>query len=1024
MTVAEWAFGHRRSLLFLLALLVAGGAVSAFILPVALFPHVQFPLAAIDIDAGDRPAERMAIEVTGPVEEEVRAISGVRGLRSTTSRGSAEIVVSFAWGEDMDAAFSHLEGALARLASRLPAGTVSNVRRKEPTMFPAMAYSLTSDRRSLTELRRLAYYDIRPALAATGGVARISIQGGTVEEIEVVVDPAKLAAFGLTMAELSSGLAAANVQEAVGRIEDRGKLFLVMNDSTLNDLDQLRAVAVRAGPDGVVRLGMIAAVRASSAPDWTRVNADGHPAVIIQVFQQPTGNTIAMADALAEALAGVRHRLPADVAIATWYDQSELIRASAASVRDAVLIGAALAAVVLVLFLDSLTITIIAALTIPAVLTTTALLLLVCGQSFNIMSLGGMAAAVGLIVDDAIVMVEHIMRRVQEGRTAQRREMLASAWEFTRPLTVSSAATIIIFAPLGFLSGVTGAFFKVLSLTMAASLVVSFLVAWLVVPVAVVLLFDASSVIAQRCAPMASVQRAYRWLVRGVLIRPWLVLLLVVPVVGCGALAYLRIGSGFMPHMDEGGFIIDYVAPPGTSLTITDQQLRLLEAVLQSTPEVSTYSRRTGLQLGGGLTEANEGDLFVRLRDGPRRPIDQVMADVRARIAVAVPALDIDMAQLMEDLIGDLSGGAPQPVEIELSGDDGDQLGAVARQVVRAISGIRGVVDVHTGIKPAGDAVTLSIDRDRAALEGLTVDGISTQLSQALSGSVVTSIQRGAYMVGVRVRAPAASAHALADLSQLPLNAGDGHRIRLDQVASVSTLEGEAQITHVDLRRTVAVTARISERDLGSVIRDVRTTLATPGLIPPVVSLHLGGIYEQQRQAFVGMAWVLAAATLLVFLLLLYCYERFRIVLAVLTTTILALPAVFIGLWIADVELNITAEMGMTMVVGIVTEVGIFVLCEWEALSAVADPVERLLQAGSNRLRPIAMTTLAAILALLPLALGWWPGTAMQQPLAVAIISGLCLQLPLALIVLPVLLLVGGGLRPRAGHAAAAAAPP
>ncbi len=619
MRIAGWAFGHRRALLFLLALLVAAGAVSAFILPVALFPHVQFPLASIDIDAGDRPAERMSIEVTGPVEEEVRAISGVRGLRSTTSRGTAEIVVSFAWGEDMDAAFSHLEAALARMGSRLPAGTVSNVRRKEPTMFPALAYSLTSDRRSLTELRRMAYYDIRPALAATSGVARISIQGGTVEEIEVVVDPAKLPAFGLTMAEVSATLAAANVQETVGRIEDRGKLFLVMNDSTLNDLDQVRAVPVRAGPDGVVRLGMIATVRAGSAPDWTRVNADGHPAVIIQAFQQPAGNTIAMADALAEVISTVRHRLPADVTIATWYDQSELIRASAASVRDAVLIGAALAAIVLMLFLDSLTLTIIAALAIPAVLTTTALLLLVCGQSFNIMSLGGMAAAVGLIVDDAIVMVEHLMRRAQEGRTPQRRDILMSAWEFTRPLAVSSAATIIIFAPLGFLTGVTGAFFKVLSLTMAASLVVSFLVAWLVVPVAVVLVIDAATLKGQGHAPMAGVHRAYTWLMRLVLVRPWMVLLLIVPVVGCGALAYLRIGSGFMPHMDEGGFILDYVAPPGTSLTITDQQLRQLEQILQSTPEVSTYSRRTGLQLGGGLTEANEGDFFVRLRDGPRR---------------------------------------------------------------------------------------------------------------------------------------------------------------------------------------------------------------------------------------------------------------------------------------------------------------------------------------------------------------------------------------------------------------------
>jgi len=1004
----NWIHSHHRSILFLLVALAIGGLASSLKLPVALFPQVHFPRVVVDFESGDRPAERMATEVTYLAEEAIRAVEGVRNIRSTTSRGSAEISINFDWEADMTAAMLQVESAVNQVMSTLPQGTTFSVRRMDPTVFPVICYSLTSDTRTGVELYDLAQYQIRPILTTVNGVAKIDVMGGGKEEIRVDADPAKLASYGLSLADVSQRLSAANVLTAVGRLEDHYKLYLVVANTSFVDLPQIADTVLKSDPNGIVRLGDVGKVYKDAEPAWSRVTADGHDAVIFQIYQQPGGNTVQIAQDVKSRLAELQARLPKDVNVANWYDQSQLIVASAQSVRNAVLVGVALAVLILLIFLRNIKTTLIAGIIVPAVLAVTVLVLFAMKMSFNIMTLGGMAAAVGLIIDDSIVLIEHIIRRLRTSDGSPYDRVKLAATEFSKPLSGSSASTIIIFVPLAFLSGVTGAFFKALSLTMAASLLVSFLAAYLAVPLLAGRLLNEKDARQKEHGPITRMFHAIYRAVMGLLMpHPWMVLALIAPLLAGGYYCYQHTGSGFMPKMDEGGFILDYVATPGMSLTETDRLLRQVEAILGETPEVQTYSRRTGLQLGGGITEANEGDFFIRLKPMPRRDIEQVMDEVREKVTKTIPGLDIELLQLMEDVIGDLTA-VPQPIEIELFSDDGKLLSELAPKVAAAIKEVPGkvVVDVKDGLAIAGDALDIRIDRVAAGLEGMDPESVTKTLADYLTGQVTTQVQRGPKMVGVRLWVPLEYRNRQSSIGELQLRAPDGHLLPLSRIATVTPITGQPQIKRDDLKRMVAVTGRIAGRDMGSTIRDIKAVLARPGLLPSGLYYRLGGLYEQQQIAFEGLVIVLAAAVVLVFLLLLFLYERFRVAIAMLLTTLLATAAVFVGLWLTDTELNITSMMGLTMVVGIVTEVGIFYYSEYRDLPDAAQPHERFILAGVNRMRPIAMTTLAAILALMPLALGWGQGSSMERPLAIAIISGLAAQLPLALVVLPALLRV------------------
>jgi multidrug efflux pump subunit AcrB len=428
--------------------------------------------------------------------------------------------------------------------------------------------------------------------------------------------------------------------------------------------------------------------------------------------------------------------------------------------------------------------------------------------------------------------------------------------------------------------------------------------------------------------------------------------------------------------------------------------LRQVEILIQNTQEVETYTRRTGLSLGGHITEANEGDFFIRLKPLPRRALDEVMDAVRVEVLAKVPGLDIEMAKLMEDMIGDLTA-VPEPIEIKLYADDGALLATLAEKVARELAHIAGVVDINNGVIPAGDALNIRILRDRAALEGLSAHDVRLALNNYLTGAIATQIQEGVKMLDLRVWIPESERSNINALNNLRIRAPDGHSLPLKRIAELTTETGQPQIKRDNLKRMVVVTARISGRDMGSTMADIVKTLAQPTMLPREVYYELGGLYEQQQIAFKGMCEVFLAAVALVFVLLLYLYESFPAAVAMILTTLLSVAAVFIGLWLTHTELNIMAMMGMTMVIGIVTEVAIFYYSEYESLPDSAQGIQRRISAGNNRMRPIAMTTLAAIFALMPLALGLGAGSDMLQALAIAIVSGLIVQVPLVLIVLP-----------------------
>ncbi|MEO8419337.1 MAG: efflux RND transporter permease subunit [Methylophilaceae bacterium] len=996
----DWLQLHRLSLLFLLLIAALGGGLAAWNLPVGLFPNIDFPRIVVNIDAGDRPVDRMVVEVTQPLEKALRAVPEVQGIRTTSSRGSADLSISFAWGTNMVTALLQVQAAVNQSLPGLPAGTRFLARRMDPTVFPMLGLALTSKKTDLVSLRDFAYYRLRPRLTAIENVASVEVLGGRQTEYQVIVNPAKLQAMDLTLADVAQALTASNILTAVGRLEDHYRLYLTLSDTRLHNLEEIKHTILRSGANGVVDLADVAEIRAGELPEWTRVSANGHDAVLVNILQQRGANTLQIAKDVKAALSSFAKQTPPDTDIRIYYDQSELVAAAASSVRDAILIGALLAAIILFAFLRTWRITLVVAIVLPSVLVSTMLLLHAFNQTFNIMTLGGMAAAVGLIVDDTVVMLEHIMRRLTESARSGYNTVLGGAMEMARPLWGSSLATLVVFLPLAFLGGVAGGFFKALALTMAASLAISFIVAMLVVPLlADALLNRKSAEKLEAVGPLMSrLRHHYGHFMARLLKHPLWALPVILMFMALGYLAYANLGSGFMPQMDEGGFILDYKSPPGTSLTETDRILRQVEVIIVKTPEVNGYSRRTGLALGGSITEANEGDFFIHLKPAPRRNIEAIMAEIRESVETQVPGFRIETAQLMEDLIGDLTA-VPQPIEVKLFGDDSGVLRKIAPQVAERLQKISGVVEVFNGIRIAGDAVEIRVDRVRAAIEGMDPDNVTRQLQDMVGGNVASQIQVGEKLVGLRVWVNQDLRDRISALQNLRLRAPDGHYLPLKRIAEISIVEGQAQELRENLKPMVAVTGRIEGRDLGSTMRDVQQALSSLSL-PNGVYIEYGGLYKEQQRSFRDLTIVFLSAVLLVAALLLYLYEDIAVVLSIVITALISLSGVFCGLWLTGVELNISSMMGMTMVIGMVTEIAIFYFSELKHRDhSNGDPIE----AGKLRMRPILMSSIIAILALMPLALGLGAGSAMQKPLAVAIISGLVVAVPLILLLMPAL---------------------
>ena len=1004
---------HRASIAFAVLLATLGGILAATRLPVALFPRIDFPRIVVSIDAGERAPSEMAAAITRPVEIALRGIPGVTRLRSTTSRGSAEVSVFFPWGQDMVSAELGVRTQMAALLGELPPGARFEVRRSDPTIFPVLGLALTSSHLDPAALRQLAENRLRPALMTVPGVAGIDILGSAPREIAVILEPEQLNATGISAADVANALAQQNSVIGIGRVEDRHRLYLVLIDNRLATVADLERMPIKTGSDagsGIVTLEQVAKVEPSLEPVFRRVTSNGRDAVLLNIRQSYGGDTVAIVKAVDKRLADLG--LPPSVAATPFYDQSELVVGAANAVRDAILIGAVLAGIVLFLFLRSFRLMLLTGLVLPAVLAGTSLILLLTGMSFNMMTLGGMAAAVGLVIDDVVVMLEHVMRRMQEGAADDPPSLLRAASEMGRPLGGSTLATIVVFLPLAFISGVTGGFFRALAVTMVAALLISLIYARYVVPLVAAFWLRRSDAEAAEKGDrlIGRVSTPYQRAFDGAFRNAALFTIVTTLLLGlAGYAAFRQVPSGFMPRMDEGGFILDYKAQPGAALADTNRLLLQVEKIITSTPEVASYSRRTGVQLGGGLSEPDEGDFFVRLKTGSRRDIEAVMSEVRAKIDAQVPGLQVETAQLMEDLIGDLTA-VPQPIEVKLFGDNRAELSRAAQQVATALGTVKGVVEVNDGLRVAGDAIGVQVDRGAAQQLGLDPSAIAAQLQNLISGTVATQVRRGEQLIAVRVRAPETLRRTQQELANLQLQLPGGGTVPARQVASFSVLAGQTQLSREDLSPFVPVTARLEGKDLGTAMREVQAVVAKTAL-PPSVRVDYGGLYAEQKKSFADLTLVFAAALLLVALLITGMFERVAFTIAALLTLLLAAAAVMIGLWATGTELDISALMGLTMVTGMAAELVIFFLAELKADGRI-DP-EQLRTAGRHRLRPILMSAAIAILTLAPLALGLSRGAGLQKSLATAIIFGLLAAVPLVLIYLPAAVQALGGIGSR-----------
>ena len=1009
MSFSAWVEHHRRSLLTIAFALALAGVFAAITLPVGLFPVTSFPRIRIEVSTGAMPARQMLVDVTEPLERVARAVPAAVDVSSTTSRGSAEIFVDFPWGYDMNEALLAVDAAFAQELPSLPRGTTYDIIQMSPNVImPFVSYALISKTVSPAALKQLAQYQITPLLTGIPGIRRVGVLGGKTPEVEVSVNPQKLTGYGLTLRDVSRALAQTNIIRSVGRLEDNDLLYLAIGHNAFTSLQSVRNVALHTGPDGIIRLGDIASVRMGSVPQWMLVDDDGRPAVTFDVYQQDSADSLTLARQVKQRLVAFMKTQPKAIRLYKWYDQTQLVRSSIAALEEAILIGLVFAGIVLFAFLRNWRVTLVAMMVVPLSVLITVLLLALFGMTFNIMTLGGIAAAIGLLIDDVIVMIEHIARRTGvPGLENPHGSVLAAAKEFLGPLFGSSLATTIIFIPLAFLSGITGAFFKFLSFTMASALVISFILTAFAVPLLARGLIDFRKFEDPAHGREGWLKRTHGRLLGRLIERPlWLIPGLALLLLA-GFLAYMRVGSGFLPKMDEGGFVLDYYTAPGTSLNETNRELLEVEAILKKDPYVYTFSRRTGAGLGGDLNEAYQGDFFVRLIPYSKRPdIWTVMDEISRRITTQVPGIHFDAHQLMSDMIGDMVG-RPQPVVISLSAKNPAVLPAVASNVADAIASIPGIepASVNNGVVPAGDALEIHVDPALAAMYGLTAAEVASQVNHYLYGSVVTRYLGTVQDIGVRLWLDPPGRIYRDDLGNLPIRSPSGQVVRLATVAHVRFVAGQPELTRANLAQIVPVTAQTDgKRSLGATIGAVKKVLARPGLIPPGVYFSLGGQYKQEQAAVHGMIKVFGAALLAEFILLLFLYERFSLPVIIIVSSLISTLAVFLGLWASGVELNITAMMGMVMIIGISTEMAIFLISEYQELEKTMPPRQAIFEAARNRLRPITMSTLAMILALVPLGAAIsGSGDQMLQPLAIAIIAGALVQLPLVLLAMPVI---------------------
>lgn len=993
---------HKHPVSLLIVVIIVAGLFVYQKMEISLFPDITFPKIKVIADFGEQPVEKMMIQVTRPLENAIKQVPDLNLIRSTTSRGTCEISAFLKWNSDININQQMLESRINEIKNDLPSNVRISVEKMNPSILPVMGFALESKTKTPIELSLIANYIVKPYLSQIDGVSSVRIIGGKTKEFWLLLDPQKISAFGITPDIISTALSQTNFITSNGLLSDYRRLYLTLTDAGLYNKTDIENVVVKNDGKRIITVKDIASVEIHEKKEYTKINANGKQALLIAILKQPDANLIQLSKDYLTKKVGLEQLLPKDVTITPYYNQAEFVEDAVGSVNDSLWIGLILAILVSIMFLRSLKASITILITIPVTLLLTAIVLYICGYTLNIMTLGAIAAAIGLIIDDAVVVVEQIHRTHEEFPKETTHKLVHQAIQYLFPSMVgSSISTIVIFIPFMLMGGVAGAYFNVLTNTMIITLVCSFFVTWIGLPVVYLLLSQFGIRKKRNEKTVQKVVKPKKW-VSFFIHKPLISLGFAVGLIVAIICILPVIETGFLPEMDEGSIVLDYTSPPGTSLEETDRILGEVQKIITSTPEYESYSRRTGAQMGFFITEPNYGDYLIQLKKSRKRSTEAVIDDIRKKIEATQPALRVDFGQVINDMLGDLMESV-QPIEIKMFGNDNEVLNDLARKVANQISTVKGTADVFNGVTIAGPSIEIHPNTQQLAQYQISPAAFQTQMQTHLEGTVVGSIQEREQHTDIRMIYHGNETAGLEAVKNQFIFLNDGKLKPVKDFATIEMKKGSAEIKRDNLQSVGIVTSRLNKRDLGLVMKDIKKKLGT-FYLPPGYHIEYGGAYANQKKSFDELLLILLLSGLLVFTLILFLFKDYKAALVILFIAALGTGGSLIGLFLTGTPLNVGSYTGLIMIVGIIGENAIFTFQQFSTRLASSTVDESLIYAISTRLRPKLMTALGAIIALMPLAIGIGSGAQMHQPLAIAVIGGFLIALPLLLIVYPSLL--------------------
>ena len=981
-----------------------GGIFAYSRLQTSLFPEITFPKIKVIADAGLQPVDKMMVTITKPLEGAIKQIPDLTDIRSTTSRGSCEISAYMDWSADVDLSQQRIEARIAEIRNTLPADVNITVEKMNPSILPVMGYSLESHNLSPIELKQLALYTVKPFLSQVAGVSEVRIIGGKKKEYWLQLDVQKMSSLSITPDAITNALNQTNFVKSNGYLADYKHLYLTVTDATVHNVEELKNLVINNSGKRVIQLQDIANIQVKEGVEFTKINANGKEGLLIAVIKQPNTNLIDLSKTMKEKIDAVKTILPNGVTIKPYYVQADFVNESVKSVTDSLWIGLVLAIIVAIIFLRSLKASATILITIPVTLGLTIIVMYAIDYTLNIMTLGAIAAAIGLIIDDAIVVVEQIHRTHEEHPDEQYTSIVQKAIHYLFPAMVgSSLSTMVIFIPFMMMSGVAGAYFKVMTNTMIITLICSFFVTWIGLPVVYLLLSrKKTEEKLQERKDEAQPVKKQKW-VSYFIFRPWLSFIIIVALIAIIVIILPKLQTGFLPEMDEGSIVLDYSSPPGTNLEETDRELQEVEKIIVAVPEVQAYSRRTGTQMGFFITEPNRGDYLIQLKSKRKKTTEQVIEGIRKRIESTQPALRIDFGQVINDMLGDLMTSV-QPIEIKIFGEDKKQLQQLSKQVANIVEKTQGTADVFNGIVITGPSISIQPDYTKQAQFGITSTNFQYQVQTSLEGNVVGNIFEKEQVSPIRIVYPNSRKLSIDNINSLQIFLPNGRLKPISELANVKVSEGDPEIQRENLQSMGVVSARLESRDLGSVMKDIQSNIASHISLPPGYHIEYGGSYAEQQKSFKELLMILITSSLLVFCVILFLYKQIKVAFLILILAVLGIAGSYLALFLTGTPLNVGSYTGLIMIVGIIGENAIFTFLQFKESLHTQSVDDSIVYSISTRLRPKLMTALGAIIALMPLALGIGAGAELHQPLAIAVIGGFLIALPLLLIVLPSML--------------------